>query len=75
MPDQSLAHARERVRAAYSPEAVRVLGTRLVEQLADHLERVERGEGPVLNWHTPEENLDAARRWLGEPREGFAAHG
>lgn len=59
--DDSLDSARDRLRRVYSPEALRGLAHGLADQLADHLRDVESGQGPVLNWRVPEENLAAAR--------------
>jgi L-2,4-diaminobutyrate decarboxylase len=64
--------ARARIARAYDAEFVRLAGRRLVELLADHLRRVEHGEGPVLHWRSPPENVADARKTLestpcGEP--------
>jgi L-2,4-diaminobutyrate decarboxylase len=64
MTSEKLLQARRRIETAYSPEAVRQLGTRLAERLALHLRQVEQGQGPVLNWRAPEENIAAAHRTL-----------
>ncbi len=48
--------------ALYDPAALRRLGHALVDQLADHLEGVRRGEGPVLPWQPPAERVAA---WAG----------
>lgn len=40
--------------AAYDAEHFRQLGHQLVDQLADHLARTTRREGPVLPWAAPE---------------------
>jgi len=44
--------------AAYDPEHFRRLGHQLVDQLADHLARTTRREGPVLPWAPPATNLE-----------------
>lgn len=56
--------ARARIAQAYDADFVRQAGRRLVELLADHLSRVEHGEGPVLNWRSPPDNVAEARRIL-----------
>lgn len=40
---------------AYDPEAFRALGYRVVDALADYLERARRGECPVLLWTDPKD--------------------
>jgi L-2,4-diaminobutyrate decarboxylase len=56
--------ARETVARMYDPEALRRLGHALVDQLADRLAAMRRGEGPVLPWAPPAERVDA---WAAEP--------
>ncbi|HWP35220.1 MAG TPA: pyridoxal-dependent decarboxylase [Thermodesulfobacteriota bacterium] len=41
----------------YGAHALRRLGHALVDQLADFLEAVQRGEGPVLPWRPPAERV------------------
>ena len=52
--------ARERIQAAFDPELLSAAGHRLVEQLGDHMHRLQAGEGKVLNWTDPSELVDAA---------------
>src|SRR5688572_2124638 len=49
---------RPNLAAAYDPEHFRRLGHQLVDQLADHLARATRREGPVLPWAPPATNLE-----------------
>lgn len=55
------------LRAAYDPELFRVLSQRVGSLLADHLRTVEAGQGPVLNWRPPADNIAAAAEWLHHP--------
>ncbi len=50
----------ETLRSAYDPERFRSEGHALIDQLADYLASVTRGEGPVLPWVPPEAAL---ARW------------
>jgi len=59
-----LSSARKRIAAAYDPELLRGAGHRLVDQLAEHLQRVEACDGPVLPWRDPATNVDEAAGWL-----------
>jgi L-2,4-diaminobutyrate decarboxylase len=56
--------ARQRVRNAYDAELLRTAGHRLVELLAAHLGRIEAGEGEVLPWRHPAENVRLASTLL-----------
>jgi L-2,4-diaminobutyrate decarboxylase len=49
---------RPNLAAAYDPERFRQLGHRVVDQLADHLARTTRREGPVLPWAPPALNVE-----------------
>ncbi len=60
----SLTSARERIAAAYDAELLRHAGRRLADLLADHLGRVQSGDGPVLNWRLPPENIADACEFL-----------
>ena len=51
---------RERMAAAFSPERLGDYAARLAELLREHFTQVQAREGPVLNWHAPAENIDAA---------------
>lgn len=64
--EPTIAGARERIEAAYSPDLVRTAGHRMVDMLSDHLERVEAGEGDVLPWLPPPDNIARATRTLAE---------
>lgn len=45
--------ARARVSAAYDPATFAAAGEKIIATLADHLRRVEAGEGAALNWNDP----------------------
>lgn len=75
MTPERLLHARRRIETAYSPEAVRQLGTRLADRLARHLHAIEQGNGPVLNWHAPLENVAAAHQCLDGGSPQFSSFG
>ena len=72
--------ARQRVQAAYDPELLRAAGHRLIELLADHLGAVEAGQGAVLPWRHPAENICLAGELLRQAtsspasREQLVAH-
>ena len=67
-PDQSLAAARRRIAPAYDAGLFREAGHALTDALADHLGGVMAGDGPVLNWNSPDDNIAAATAALrGEP--------
>ena len=51
---------------AYDAKLTQQCGRVLVDALAEHLARVQRGQGPVQRWRDPEENISEARRWLEE---------
>ena len=59
-----LSEARERISAAYDPEILRSAGRDVIELLADHLTSSEASHGRVLNWNSPQSNIDEARRFL-----------
>jgi L-2,4-diaminobutyrate decarboxylase len=52
---------------AFDPAAFRALGHELVDLLANHLDRTQKGEGKVLDWVEPQQMLDATPT-LGEAR-------
>ena len=54
----------ELIAAAYDPQTVRLAGEHMVELLSKHLRLVQEVEGPVLNWHEPEENVALASQQL-----------
>jgi L-2,4-diaminobutyrate decarboxylase len=60
METDSLQAARQRIAAAYDPKLFHRLALDLSDRLAEHLQTVEQGTGPVLNWREPAENLSAA---------------
>ncbi len=72
--------ARRRVQTAYDPELLRTAGHRLVELLADHLGTIEAGNGDVLPWRHPVENIQRASELLRQAtsspasREELVAH-
>ena len=67
----SLSAARRRLAPAYDAGLFRDAGRGVTDALADHLARTMSGDGPVLNWNAPEENVAAATAALrGEPVAG-----
>ena len=56
--------ARERIRAAYSPQLFGDQARHLAYVLEHHFDRVERRDGPVLNWNPPLENIATAHAVL-----------
>ncbi len=58
----------DRIREAYAPENLRLLGHRLVDVLAEHLDGVEQSRGRVLNWNDPAENRVVASDRLDAPK-------
>jgi L-2,4-diaminobutyrate decarboxylase len=56
--------ARERIRAAYDPQLLKVAGHRLADLLADHLTGVEASADVVLNWEEPSKNIARAHAEL-----------
>lgn len=56
--------ARQRISAAFSPQAIRAAGLQLVQILVDHFENVESGMERTVHWHSPEDNTAAARAWM-----------
>jgi len=58
--------SRERIRQAYDPVVLEQATTRLARLLGDHLKHVTAGEGPVLNWAAPEQNIAAAASWIND---------
>ena len=63
-----LAAARARLAPAYDAGLFREAGHAVADALADHLGPVMNGDGPVLNWRPPADNLAAATAALrGEP--------
>src|SRR5688572_30905308 len=59
-----LSDARARIAAAYSPDALQAVGTRLIATLADHFRRVESRDAKVLNWNEPAALVREAKAWL-----------
>lgn len=64
MSTDDLSEARRRIAAVYDPQLFREAGCRLIDLLADHLARVESGQGPVLPWRPPAENIREAAALL-----------
>lgn len=52
--------ARDRIRAAFDPELLRQAGHVLADALGDHMARTESGEGPVLPWREPAQQVQHA---------------
>ena len=63
-PDRLLAAARRRIAPAYDAGLFREAGHALTDALADHLGAAMAGEGPVLNWNEPADNIAAATATL-----------
>lgn len=57
--------ARQRIAAAYDTQVFQKSGEKLVELLTTHLQRVQKSEGPVLNWEEPVQNTQLASSFLG----------
>lgn len=51
---------RERIRLAYDPALLGTAGERLAQELARHLAAVQRSDGRVLNWFSPQDNIARA---------------
>jgi len=72
-----LAEARRRIDTAFDPKLLEQAGHRLADMLGEHLGKIEKGQGDVLNWREPQDNIDEAARLdrsieTGEPLEEFA---
>ncbi len=65
--------ARERIRRAFDPELFATLGGQMVERLTAHLRAIQSAETAVLNWNTPQENIDVANSLLNSAEEGESA--
>ena len=63
-PTFHLSDARARIAAAFDPELIKSSGNQLANFVAEHFERVLAGDGPVLNWVNPAENIRAAADFL-----------
>jgi L-2,4-diaminobutyrate decarboxylase len=61
---QGLAASRTRIAAAFSPQSFAQLSSAWSELLSKHLAQVEAGEGRVLQWNSPLDNIAAAGRTL-----------
>lgn len=57
--------ARARIAAAYDPELLATAGQRLVTELAGHFQRVQTGQGKVLQWNDPNTLVREAALSLG----------
>lgn len=62
----SNAAARDRIRAAYSPELFAEAAENWAEILSQHMSQVQAGKTPVLNWNEPLPNLRLAREILNQ---------
>ena len=62
-PD-TLADARERIRAIYDPELIRDAMKRAADVVAEHFASVQSSSENVLNWAEPEANVRAVTRML-----------
>ncbi len=62
----SNAAARERIRAAYSPELFAEAAGNWAEILGQHMTQVQAGQTPVLNWNDPLPNVRLAREVLNQ---------
>ncbi len=62
-----------RIQRAYDPALLRAAGRRLVDLLADHLDRCQSGRGSVLPWRHPAENIREAAAILESARDSEAA--
>jgi len=63
-PNSTLTEQHKLIAAAYDPQTVRLAGEHLVDLLSKHLHLIQGANGPVLNWHEPEQNIDLARAQL-----------
>jgi L-2,4-diaminobutyrate decarboxylase len=72
-PPSDSAAARERIRAAYSPELIGALGHRVADVLREHFARVESSAGNVLNWAPPSASIPLAGSCLDHARPPLAA--
>jgi L-2,4-diaminobutyrate decarboxylase len=59
-----LSASRNRIAAAYAPDALEAAGTRLLSVVAEHLRRVESRDTKVLNWNKPAALIREARQFL-----------
>ena len=57
---------------AFDPEAFRREGHQVVDQLADLLGKMRVGQGPVMPWHAPAEELAHWQQRMEEPEQGVA---
>ena len=55
---------RQRLSVVYDPELVHAAGHQLVDQLSEHLRRVQAGEGDVLPWCDPDKAVQEATSCL-----------
>jgi len=56
----------ELITAAYDPQMIQQAGQQMVDLLAKHLQTVQSGSGPVLQWEEPERNIAQAEARLSE---------
>ncbi|MBD3673020.1 MAG: aminotransferase class I/II-fold pyridoxal phosphate-dependent enzyme [Planctomycetaceae bacterium] len=68
LPLESLEYqqARERIAAAYDTQLLQSAGRKVIDLLAEHLEKCQASSKSVLNWNEPAENITVAARMLHE---------
>jgi L-2,4-diaminobutyrate decarboxylase len=68
MSANDLTDSRTRIAAAYDPDAMNAVGTRLAGTLAEHFRHVFTRNTKVLNWNEPAELVQYARHCLDNPK-------
>jgi L-2,4-diaminobutyrate decarboxylase len=59
-----LQQARERIASAYAPDRFASMAAVVMDQIAQYLKRAQAGEGAVLNWALPQDNIREASNTL-----------